>query len=119
MTEIGITTNVTTVDRPSLRAVHLDEEIENNFGPVYIYCWESEWGERREQLIERCNDLRSQYIFATGIEYVEPLRELVPLEPEQLTVYVWLCQLYPKTVREVESSEKLARMLYDGQTELN
>ncbi len=103
------------VSKPT--AFHIDDEIEHSIRPLYIYIWESERHERTEELQERIEELRNQYIFATGIVYAEPLRALVPLEPDQITAYAWLLRLC--TAEELfKDTEEAARMIYQMQKEL-
>lgn len=89
---VKVTTDDTSsVDRGPV-AYHLDDvespaEITER-QPVYV--WEDEIADRRDELVSTIEDLRSAYVFAYGIEYVEALRPHVPLSEDELFAYVWL-----------------------------
>jgi hypothetical protein len=91
---VKVTTDDTSsVDRGPV-AYHLDDA-EGPAGitemqPVYVYVWEDEIVDRRDELAATIEDLRSAYVFAHGIEYVEALRPHVPLSEDELSAYVWL-----------------------------
>jgi len=98
-------------------AYHLDDEIDRNLGPLYIYIWQSERHDRLDELEDRITELRQQYTYATGIVYAEPLRGLVPLEPDQITAYAWLLQMCTED-ELFEETEEAARMIYRMQKHL-
>jgi len=112
------------VTRPGVKldgptAVHIDGvgDITDKRSPTYIYIWENETPDRLEQLEDVLDNLRSEYIHAMGIVYIEPLRELVPLEPEQITAYAWLSTVFSDYPYDVDG-ERLVRDLHTIQKNL-
>jgi len=100
-------------------AYHVDDVdgIEGVTGPTYVYLWETEREEREQQLLDVIDELKNNYIFATGIEYATELQPLVPLEPDQLTVYAWLVRL-GLWEDHVDCTDEAVRLIHEAQKQL-
>lgn len=73
--------------------IHYDEfdpEQWDSERPLRLYLWADEADDDRlAELEATITDLRSEYVYATGIVLAEELRELEPLSTEQLNFYSW------------------------------
>jgi hypothetical protein len=91
-----VTTDNVVGQAPTVAAVHLDDVTAEQMDELktwYIYIWEDEVDERRDELKETVKKFRSEYIYTIGIVYDEVLREVVPLSSSELTAYAWELQL--------------------------
>ncbi len=74
--------------------VHLDEieEYEHDFGNTpHVYIFDRG---RREEATEAIQDLRNDYILATGVVFPEWVRDEMPLATEVLNGLEWHIALY-------------------------
>ena len=93
-------------------AYHLDsyeDALDAELCSVYVYAWETELPERRQKLVHVVNDCRAQYVFATGIEYMTELMELVPLDSDEIHAYAVLTQM--GIANNISSPDELRMML--------
>ena len=81
---------------PSFDDRHLDEVDPNSFdggpGRVWIYIWEDE-SDRVGEMMDVIDDLRRDYIFATGTVIPTEFRSEEPLSSEDLTGIRWAMAL--------------------------